>query len=343
MVVQSDDRRPLTMNYLIRMTLAGIALAGCAGEKIDVHSDEPVAPSPDAGLDASADVGAPDVPVLPSPNDAGVCAVDGWIVFDSDREAFKRGIFAIRADGTGLTRLTNGPAFEQEPAIAPDGVRMAYSSDADGKSQIYVVDLVTRNVTKVTSRPKGADQPAWSPDGNLLAFHSGPSVFTIRPDGTGETEMATGEDSTGCLCSYVHPAFTGDGLSLAADRYNQIEAIDLVTKERRFLIPNGAWSAAMPTFTADNHTMAYVGNCGVSVTSVTTPEYCKLTIAREGSRPSFGPKNALAFEQGSPAEIMVTTSGCAAPFNVTQNSADDRNARFAPPAFKGAEGVPPPK
>jgi Tol biopolymer transport system component len=331
------------MSYWIRMTLAAIALAGCAGEKIDVHADEPVAPSPDAGLDASADVGAPDVPVLPSPKDAGVCGVDGWIVFDSDRDAFKRGIFAVRADGTRLTRLTNGAAFEQEPAIAPDGVRLAYASDAGGTSQIYVVDLVTRNITKVTSRADGADQPAWSPDGKLLAFHSGPSVVTIRPDGTDETVMVTGEDNPMCVCSYVHPAFAPDGLSVVADRSNQIEAIDLVTKARTFLIGNGPWAARMPAFTSDGHTMAFVGDCGVTVTPLKTPDYCKLKIAPRGSRPSFGPGNALAYEEGSPAEIYVTTSGCQEPINVTNHAADDRNARWAPPAFKGAEGVPPPK
>jgi Tol biopolymer transport system component len=327
------------MNRSIRVTVAGLALAACAGEKIEVGLEDrpPVGP----GLDASVD-GAPDAPVLPTTvPDAGVCAVDGWIVFDSDRDAFKRGIFAIRADGTGLTRLTNGPAFEQEPAVAPDGVRMAYSSDADGTSQIYIVDLVTRKVTKVTSRAAGADQPAWSPDGKLLAFHSDLSVFTIQPDGAGETEMVTGE--RGCICSYVHPVFTLDGLSLLADRANQIELIDLATKQRTFVIVNGVYRARMPTLSLDGHNLAFVGDCGVTVTPLNTPDYCKLTIAPNGWRPSFGPQNALAYEEGSPAEIMVTTSGCAAPFNVTQNSADDRNARFAPPAFQGAIGVPPPK
>jgi Tol biopolymer transport system component len=279
----------------------------------------------------------------------------GWIVFDSDRDSFKRDIFVIRADGTGLTRLTNDPGLEQEPSFAPDGKRIAYASDASGMSQIYVLNVETRSVTKVTARPDGADQPAWSPDGTLIAFHAGTDevgdVYTIHADGTGETKVIPGDRGFNELVAYQHPVFTPDGKSIVADRTNQIGIANLDGSNLHFLIPNGAYDATMPAISLDGHTLAFTAGCtgddAVAVTPMSTPRWCDRTAATPGEHPDFGPGEVLAFDDGhsgaKPADVFVVTATCPQPFNVTNNPADDRNPRWAPATFTGAPGVSPPK
>src|SRR4051794_38987232 len=85
-----------------------------------------------------------------------------WIAFDSDRDGLNRDIYLMRADGSSLTRVTNDPSIEQQPAWSPDGLQLAFASNRDGSTmQIYTLDLATSSVSQVTHSSEGADQPAW--------------------------------------------------------------------------------------------------------------------------------------------------------------------------------------
>ena len=63
------------------------------------------------------------------------------------------------------------------PSWAPDGKRIAFSSDRDGGRLLYVINEDGTGLQRITDRPLGdslrADtQPNWSPDGRTLAFTS---------------------------------------------------------------------------------------------------------------------------------------------------------------------------
>ena len=59
-------------------------------------------------------------------------STDGKIAFVSSREGSPE-IYIMNADGSGQTRLTNNPADVQEPGWSPDGRRIAFVSNRDGK------------------------------------------------------------------------------------------------------------------------------------------------------------------------------------------------------------------
>jgi Tol biopolymer transport system component len=103
-------------------------------------------------------------------------------------------IHTIRADGTGLRRLTSNRFGDYAPAWAPDGRRIAFSSDRHGNEEIYVMDADGRNVKRLTRHPANDLSPVWSPDGRRIAFvrltGAGASVMVMNADGSGVRRLS---------------------------------------------------------------------------------------------------------------------------------------------------------
>jgi eukaryotic-like serine/threonine-protein kinase len=85
------------------------------------------------------------------------------------------GIFLMKADGTGITRLTNSgfnPVWSpdgREIAVADDNIRDAEQRNTyPSASQLWAVDVVTKQRRVISKRD--AVQPSWSPHGQRLAF-----------------------------------------------------------------------------------------------------------------------------------------------------------------------------
>ena len=102
-------------------------------------------------------------------------------------------IYVVNTDGSDLAKVTDG-LNDGQPTWSPDGFRLAF---VQGQGTALVVINVDGTNRHVIARDRGFYQlPTWSPDGSLIAFRSGTtvgsersSVFTIRPDGTGERRL----------------------------------------------------------------------------------------------------------------------------------------------------------
>jgi Tol biopolymer transport system component len=92
-------------------------------------------------------------------------------------------IYTMHADGSGLTNITNNPAYDGFPHWSPDGKRIAFESGRDGSNQIYLMDADGSNVIRLTDGQNpngildsnigngflgGTIQDPWSPDGRKL-------------------------------------------------------------------------------------------------------------------------------------------------------------------------------
>jgi hypothetical protein len=71
-------------------------------------------------------------------------------------------IQAVNADGTGVTRLVSGVAFDRSIAWSPDGRALAFTRYHEGGSDIFLLTLETHEVTQLT-RTGDALDPAWQP------------------------------------------------------------------------------------------------------------------------------------------------------------------------------------
>jgi len=66
------------------------------------------------------------------------------IAFNSNADDFGFGIFVMRADGSGQTRITARDSFDAEPSWSPDGRWVAFARDRDHTWEIYKIAVPSR-------------------------------------------------------------------------------------------------------------------------------------------------------------------------------------------------------
>ncbi|HKG21145.1 MAG TPA: S9 family peptidase, partial [Blastocatellia bacterium] len=77
----------------------------------------------------------------------------------------------IAVTGSGdLYQLTNAKKSSNSPAWSPDGKRLAFASDREGKRQIYLIAPAGGEAAQLTNVEAGVSSFAWSPDGSRIAF-----------------------------------------------------------------------------------------------------------------------------------------------------------------------------
>jgi Tol biopolymer transport system component len=77
---------------------------------------------------------------------------------------------SISAEELQPTFLTDHPANDWTPGWAPDGTKLAFTSNRAGYWEIFVVNADGTGLEQVTDTGEGFLSPVWSPDGKLMAF-----------------------------------------------------------------------------------------------------------------------------------------------------------------------------
>jgi len=98
-----------------------------------------------------------------------------WIVFvlrETDFEANKgrTGLWLIRADGTGLRRLTSHPQADSNPRWAFDAKSVWFISTRSGSSQVWRIRIDGGEAEQVTDQPLDVGNLVVSPGGKHIAF-----------------------------------------------------------------------------------------------------------------------------------------------------------------------------
>lgn len=95
-----------------------------------------------------------------------------YISFSSNQDG-NWDIYTIDINGENLHNLTNRRRTSEIIATwSPNGYSFAYSSDPNGHSDIYVMNVETKKNRRLTKDPGSDVMAAWSPDGQWIAFCS---------------------------------------------------------------------------------------------------------------------------------------------------------------------------
>ncbi len=104
-------------------------------------------------------------------------------------------VFAASAtDGGDAARVTFSPAEESQVAWSSDSRRLAYVSDRDGPTHLFLYDFPTNTETQLTREAASDDTPQFSPDGKMLAFdRGGKEIRVLDLDTKNERSIANAQ------------------------------------------------------------------------------------------------------------------------------------------------------
>lgn len=75
----------------------------------------------------------------------------------------------------------------REPRLSPDGRRVAYTAEAGGARQVFILDLRSGATRQLTASEKAVSDPQWAPDGAHLAYVRDDAIWVIGTNGSRAT------------------------------------------------------------------------------------------------------------------------------------------------------------
>ncbi|MCB9565875.1 MAG: PD40 domain-containing protein [Myxococcales bacterium] len=113
-----------------------------------------------------------------------------WLVFEYGGASFSD-LFRVDLRDGVLDRLTDDEEGNFEPAVSPDGQRIAFVSSRDGNAELYVMAADGKEPRRLSDDPANESAPRWSPDGRHLAFLSdrggSDRIYVVDPAGESPT------------------------------------------------------------------------------------------------------------------------------------------------------------
>jgi len=130
-------------------------------------------------------------------------------------------IWTVARAGGEARRLTSVGAVSAGPFYSPDHTQIAYSTRANGLTDVYVMSAEGGVPRRLTWEPTGSRVAGWTPDGKEVLFASQrasysdfPRLFRVRADGAGSAQVLP-------LPSAAGGSFSDDGSTLAYVPFEQ--------------------------------------------------------------------------------------------------------------------------
>ena len=250
----------------------------------------------------------------------------GRIAFTSQRDGNAE-IYAMNADGSGLTRLTNNSAGDSHPDWSPDGRKIAFASTRDGgENDIYVMNADGSGVERITT-DNSSGSPSWSPDGRRIAFTSrrdGPwEVYVMNADGSNVARVTNNSISEG------KPSWSRDGRRLTFDAYPQGQVYTVNVDGSNFQSIAWGWN---PAFSPTNNSLIAFGSGGIRTMNADGSNITRLTShgggaawSPDGRRISFTSRGGAARD-----DIYAVDADGSNVTRLTTHSANDHYSSWGP-------------
>lgn len=163
----------------------------------------------------------------------------------------------------GVTwQLDVGTTYEYKFNVKSSGKKLgkiAFSSERDGNSEIYVMDADGSNQTRLTSNDVEDSFPYWSPDGSRILFQSSKTedspaqLYTMNPDGSDVKQLTKSSHR------YSSPSWSPDGKSIAFHYAGNVYVIDADGSNERQVTDLPGHSFLSPTWSPDSKKIAAEG------------------------------------------------------------------------------------
>ena len=135
-----------------------------------------------------------------------------WMSLDLSRDG-KTIVFELLGDlytlpvtGGEATRITNGQAYDMQPAFSPDGKRIVFVSDRNGSENLWIANADgTRARALTTGERDNYMSPIWTPDGEYVVAAKGAQLWMYHESGGSGLQM-TGIPSTPAAPGPAGPA-----------------------------------------------------------------------------------------------------------------------------------------
>lgn len=203
---------------------------------------------------------------------------------------FSYRIYRINVDGSGWSRVTDGP-MDYWTSWSPDGSRIAFASRADDNADILVSNPDGSERTRLTRDPGVDTHPAWSPDGTEIAFISRregiPRIYVMNADGSGARPVGETQKEPG------NPEWSPNGTLIVyyetdpeAEDYIYVMKADGSGRTR---ITAGVW----PAWSPDGSKIIYGAEGGLYTVKPDGSEETRLIAAENMIYGRFSPDGSM--------------------------------------------------
>ena len=192
----------------------------------------------------------------------------------------------IHPDGTGREAVISGlyktgPGgaytwfwFILDPAVSPDGTRLAVVSDGPDPTGsdvvLQFVDLKTKRLASAKlpeNAPLGHQDPAWRPDGGAVLYVNNARSGTAGAPAIWSYDTKTKTTTPFTLAGYTAPAWSPDGRYVAAVRTTSLgtDVVILDAKGSELARVTADGRSSGPAWSPDGQQLAFLRVSGVTV------------------------------------------------------------------------------
>ena len=168
-------------------------------------------------------------------------------------------IWLLRADGSDHRPLLSGTANYSSPRWSPDGTRLAYLSNEERGSQLYVRWMDTGQTALLTNIQNSASNISWSPDGQTIAFTMNVE-FDSKPFSVSMPDKPEGADWSPAFKYVTETRYQADGSGILEPAYSHVFVVPAEGGTARQLTQGNFNHRSQLSWTPDSEEILFSAN-----------------------------------------------------------------------------------